>query len=130
MVEVLELLYKMKCSTQKKIQYHSRRIAERSMLSIYKNGKETFGCYQCPYCFHYHITSEYDNRSKQSLHEFRCLEEKRKAKIRDGRRRRRNRKAERKKCLSLTEQREVFKTFTPTVYKKTIWQRLRDIVRG
>jgi len=105
----------MKCKTQKKRQYHNKYLAENAMLDFYKEkGAEAFGSYQCPFCFYWHITSEYDNRSRQAKHRFRCYLEHEAAE----RRKTKKKAREKNNQIPLAVQKEIFKTFTPTIHKQ------------
>lgn len=85
------------------------------MLFVYiKSGQETFGSYQCPFCFYWHITSEYDNRSKQCKHEFKNYTEHKNAL---NRKLNKERTKVLKGSLNQNQMNEVFKTFKPTVHK-------------
>lgn len=117
----------MYCKKYNKVQHPNKRLAEKAMLSFFKQrGAEAFGSYQCPFCFCWHLTSEYDNRSKQSKREFRqylqsISQKKKKKKDR--------REQHAKNTLSIKQQKAIFANFTPTVHnspKPSLLYRILD----
>lgn len=108
----------MRCKIQKKAQYPNRRLAEKAMLRLHLDmGTKAFGSYKCPFCFLWHLTSQYDNRTKQSMHEFRQAVQKRDKVVSREEKDRKYREKLRQDTLPLSQQKEVMKLLNNQPYR-------------